>query len=89
MLVITDILTIFKSSVENNLNLLGYVNHFDVWVPYRLSEENLLSHISACSSLLQCNRKPFVLKTNCEIVMGHEKWICTKCGTEEIRGQLI
>ena len=30
---IADILKISKSSAENHLHQLGYVNHFDVWVP--------------------------------------------------------
>ena len=40
---IADIPRISKSSVKNNLYLLGYVNCFDVWVPHKLSEENLLA----------------------------------------------
>ena len=31
---IADILKISKSSVENLLYHLGYVDHFDVWVPH-------------------------------------------------------
>ena len=34
---IADILKISKSSVENHLHQLGYVNRFDVWVPHKLS----------------------------------------------------
>ena len=30
---IANILKISKSSVENHLHQLGYVNHFDFWVP--------------------------------------------------------
>ena len=37
---IADILKISKSSIENHLHQLGYVNHFDVWVPHKLSEKN-------------------------------------------------
>ena len=44
---IADILKIFKSRVENHLHQFGYVNRFDVWVPHKLSEKNLLDHISA------------------------------------------
>ena len=69
---IVDILKISKSSVENHLYQLGYVNRFDVWVPHKLSEENLLYHISACDSLLKCNENVQLLK---QIVMGDEKWI--------------
>ena len=32
---IADILKISKSSVENHLHHLGYVNHFDIWVPHK------------------------------------------------------
>ena len=40
---IADILKISKSSVENHLHQLGYVNHFDVWVPHKLSEKTFLT----------------------------------------------
>ena len=40
---IADILKISKSSVENHLHKLGYVNHFDVWVPQKLSEKTFLT----------------------------------------------
>ena len=69
---IADILKISKSSVENHLHQLGYVNHFDVWVLHKLSEKNLLDHISACDSLLKHNENvPFLKQT----VIGDEKWI--------------
>ena len=32
---IADILSISKSSVENHLHQLGYVNCFDVWFPHK------------------------------------------------------
>ena len=44
---IADILKISKSKVENHLHQLGYVPRFDVWVPRKLSEKNLLDRISA------------------------------------------
>ena len=69
---IADILKISKSGVENNLHQLGYVNHFDVWVPHKLSEKNLLDGISACNFLLKHNENVPFLK---QIVMGNEKWI--------------
>ena len=34
---IVNILKISRWSVENPLHQLGYVNHFDVWVPHKLS----------------------------------------------------
>ncbi|XP_032467124.1 nucleotide triphosphate diphosphatase NUDT15 isoform X1 [Phocoena sinus] len=69
---IADILKISKSSVENHLHQLGYMNRFDVWVPHKLSEKNLLDRISACDSLLKRNENVPFLK---QIVMGNEKWI--------------
>ena len=40
---IADILKISKSSAENRLHQLGYVNCFDVWVPQKLSEKTFLT----------------------------------------------
>ena len=58
-----DIFKISKSSLEN----LGYVNHFDVWVPHKLSRKNnLLDHILAFDSLLKYNKNVQFLKTNCD-----------------------
>ena len=37
---IADILKISESSTEIHLHQLGYVNHFDVWVPHKLGEKN-------------------------------------------------
>ena len=47
---IAGILKISKSSIENHLHQLGYVHHFEVWVPHKLSQKNLLDPISACDS---------------------------------------
>ena len=69
---IADILKISKSSVENHLHQLGYVNRLDVWVPHKLSEKNLLDRTSTCDSLLKHNENFPFLK---QIVMGDEKWI--------------
>ena len=69
---IANILKISKSSIENYLPHLGYVNCFDVWVPHKLSEINLLDCISACDSLLKHNENVPFLK---QIVTGNEKWI--------------
>ena len=69
-----DILKISKSSAENHLHQLSYVNCFDVWAPHKLSEENLLDLISTCDSLslLKPNENvPFLKQT----VTGDEKWI--------------
>ena len=69
---IAGILKISKSNAENHLHQLGYVNHFDVWVPHKLSEKNLLDRISACDSLLKCNEDVLFLK---KFVTGDEKWL--------------
>ena len=50
----------------------GYVNRFDVWVPHKLSEKELLERISACDSLLKCNENVPFLK---QMVTGDEKGI--------------
>ena len=68
---VANILKISKSSVENHLHQLGYVNLFDVWVPHKLSEKKLLDCISACDSLLKRNENVLLLK---QIVTGDEKW---------------
>ena len=57
---IADILKkIPKSSVENHLHQLGYVNCFDVWVPYKLSEKTFLTVL--LHAILYLN----VMKTFC------------------------
>ena len=67
-----NILEISKSSAENHLHQLGYVNCFDVWVPHKLSENNPLDRISTSNPLLKLNENVPFLK---QIVMGDEKWI--------------
>ena len=58
---IFDIFKISKSSTENNLYQLGYVNCFDVWVPHKQQQQqNFLDYISECDSLLKHNENvPF------------------------------
>ena len=69
---VADIVKISKSSIENHLHQLGYVNCFDVWVPRKLSRKNVLDPISPCDSLLQFNENISFLKL---ILMGNENWI--------------
>ena len=59
-------------STETNLYYLGYVNCFDVWVPYKVKEKNLLDHMSTANSLLKCNENIWLLK---QLVTGDKKWI--------------
>ena len=70
---IADILKISKSSASH-FHQLGYMIPFDVCIPHKLSEKNLLDHISSCHFLLKCNEKVLFLK---QIVTGNEKWIDT------------
>ena len=70
---IADILKVSKSSTENHLQQLGYVHHFDVWVPHKLSKKNL-DHISACDYLLKLNENVPFLK---QIVMDEKSGYCT------------
>ena len=67
-----NILKTLRSRAENHLHPLGYVHHFDVCVPHKLSGKNLLDHISAWNSLLKHNENILFSK---QIVMGNEKWI--------------
>ena len=69
---IADLLRISRSSIENHLHQLCYVNRFDVWIPHKLSEKNLLDRISTCDSLLKLNENILFLK---QIVTGDEKRI--------------
>ena len=69
---IADILRICKSSFENHLHQLDYVNCLDVCIPHKLSENNLPDRISSCDSLLKHNENVLFLKP---IVMGNKKWI--------------
>ena len=69
---IADILKISKLSAENHLYQLGYMNRFDVWVPHKFSEKNLLDRICACDSLLKRNESVLFLK---QMVTDSEKWI--------------
>ena len=67
---IANILKTPTSLIENHLHQFGYVNHFDVWIPHKLSNrkiKNLLDHISACNSLLKHNENIPFLK---QIVTG-------------------
>ena len=68
---IADTLKISKSSVENHLYQLGYVNHFGGWGPPKLSQKNL-DYISTRDSLLKHNENILFLK---QIVTGDEQWI--------------
>ena len=70
---IATIVRASKSSLESHLHQPGYVNHFDVWVPHKLNEQNLLNYIFTCNSLLKCDENfPCFEK---KIMTGNEKWI--------------
>ena len=44
---IANIRKISKSSIENHLHQHGYVNHFDVWVPHKISRKSLFFFLAA------------------------------------------
>ena len=69
---IADIFKISKSSVENNLLQLAYVNRFDVWVPHKLRGKKSSWPYFCMRSLLKHNENVPFLK---QIVPGDEKWI--------------
>ena len=49
---IADVLKLFKSGIENNLHQLSYVNHFDVWVPQKLSEKKPQNFLTIFSHVI-------------------------------------
>ena len=61
---IADILKIFKSSDENHLNQLGFVNHSDACVQHKVSQKNRWNLIFACDSLLKCKENVPFFQTN-------------------------
>lgn len=64
---IANILEISKSSNENNLYQLGYVNHFDTLLPYKKNKKNC---ISLSNLLFKHNENVLFLK---QVVLGNEK----------------
>jgi len=68
---IANILIMSKSSVENHLHQVGYVNQFDIWVLHKW-KKHLLDHISASDLLFKHEKNILVLK---QIVSGDKKWI--------------
>jgi len=62
-----------KSTIHEHFVKLGYINHFDVWVPHGdLTEKNLMDRVSICDSLYKRNEETSFLK---QVVTGDEKWI--------------
>ncbi|KAG5311589.1 SETMR methyltransferase, partial [Acromyrmex insinuator] len=57
-------------TVQRHLQQLG--SRLDVWVPHKLTEENLANRMSICNSLLKRHESDPFLK---RIVIGDEKWI--------------
>ena len=58
-----DILKISKSNLEKYLHQLGYFNHFDVWVPPKLSRKIFLAsflHVILYWTITKCS----IFKTN-------------------------
>ena len=62
---IADILKISKSIFENHFHQLGYVNHFDAWVPHKICRKKFLTAFA--HELLYLNvMKGSVFKTKCD-----------------------
>ena len=61
-----------KSTVHEHLVSLGYISHYNVGVPQKLSEKNCLDRYSICDMLLKRNESVPFLKSH---VTGDEKWI--------------
>jgi len=55
-----------------HLHTLGYVSRYDIWVPYNLSDKNLMNRISICDLLLKRNENCPFFKW---MITGDEKWI--------------
>ena len=68
---IAETLKIDYGTVQRHLQQLGYVSRLDVWVPHKLTEENLANRMSICNSLLKRHESDPFLK---RIVTGDEKW---------------
>ncbi|XP_018400177.1 PREDICTED: histone-lysine N-methyltransferase SETMAR-like, partial [Cyphomyrmex costatus] len=66
---IAETLKIGYGTVQKHLQQLGYMSRLDVWVPHKLTEENLANHISICNSLLKRHESDPFLK---RIVTGDE-----------------
>ena len=69
---VADILKISKSSAENHLHQLGYINRFDVWVPHNLSKKQTsLTIFPHVILYLNIKKVPFLK----QIIKSDEKWI--------------
>jgi len=63
---IANALRINHATVWNHLKKAGYAKKLDVWVPYELTQRNLIDRISISETLLN----PFLK----QIITG-EKWV--------------
>ena len=70
LIILPDILNISRRSRAKHSHQFGYVNPFEVWVPQKLHEKNLLDSISTWESLLKRNENVPFLK---QIVTGDEQ----------------
>ncbi|XP_012062149.1 PREDICTED: histone-lysine N-methyltransferase SETMAR-like, partial [Atta cephalotes] len=59
---LAEMLNMSKSTIHEHFVKLGYINHFDVWVPHDLTEKNLMDRISICDSLHKRNEETPFLK---------------------------
>ena len=69
---VAETLGVAHSTVLEHLHKIGKVNKAGVWVAHELSQDNLNSRITICSSLLSRQRNLIFLD---RIVTGDEKWV--------------
>lgn len=69
---VAEILNISKSSVENDLKALRYVNKLDIRILHQLEKIHLIKRITICDSFLKHKENDPFFK---HMITGNEKWI--------------
>ncbi|XP_011069195.1 PREDICTED: histone-lysine N-methyltransferase SETMAR-like [Acromyrmex echinatior] len=85
-------LNIVQKTVWNHLNKAGYKKKLDVWVPYELTQKNLMDRISICESLLNRNKINLFLKrmvTDDEKESYYELLLCGQTLTSDLYCQQL
>ena len=68
----SNVLKIPKTTIHRCLKKMGMVSKLNVWVPHELTKRIRLERMTACVSLLACNKhEPFLNR----LATGDEKWI--------------
>ncbi|GFW73247.1 histone-lysine N-methyltransferase SETMAR [Trichonephila clavipes] len=69
---IAQVLQMDNKTVLSHLSKLGFKKKFDVWVPHKITPENMMARIVVCGVLAQWNEINPFLKW---MVTGDEKWV--------------